>query len=322
MPEADAVFVGADDSPDILDLLATTLDRGISFLRRRGFDRGYINRVETIQGVRGRARLWESARTGGLRNGILRCEYDEFSHDVIHNRILKGTLRLLLSGPVSKKLKVNLYQHHVMMDEVADIQISLSDFSRCVLHRNNAFYGFLLKVCRLVFLNMIPLQNGKGYEFRDFTRDSVQMGHIFEDFVRNFLSWRTPHKARREQISWLMTGSDEASKRLLPKMKTDISFLGPRGKTIIECKFGLVVSRGQFESDRLRSGHLYQLHAYLTNLPDLPENEGCGGLLLYPSNGVSYSLEYRALNRVIRVATLDLEQQWPQIEQDLRGLVV
>jgi hypothetical protein len=50
---------------------------------------------------------------------------------------------------------------------------------RDIIHRNNRFYGFLLDICRLVWLNLLPNEQTGTWTFRDFFRDNArQMGHL------------------------------------------------------------------------------------------------------------------------------------------------
>ena len=77
------------------------------------------------------------------------------------------------------------------------------------------------------------------------------------------------------------------------------------------------------DSLRLRSGHLYQLHAYLTNKAF---DAGWGtveGMLLYPSNGYSFDHAFTLHGRPrIRVSTIDLNQDWREIESGLMQLLL
>ena len=68
--------------------------------------------------------------------------------------------------------------------------------------------------------------------------------------------------------------------KLLPKMQTDISLEAGGRKIIIDCKYTPEATQTHYESESLRSEHLYQLHAYLSNLPD--QESRCEGMLLYP----------------------------------------
>ena len=68
-----------------------------------------------------------------------------------------------------------------------------------------------------------------------------------------------------------------------PRCRTDVSLTSSARKLIIECKFTPEATKRHYEADKLRSSHLYQIHAYLSNLPNSELNDTCEVILLYPS---------------------------------------
>lgn len=71
----------------------------------------------------------------------------------------------------------------------------------------------------------------------------------------------------------------------------------------------------------MHSGHLYQLLAYLQNQAQVTGWELVEGMLLYPTVGGSLDLRYTLLGKSVRVATLDLDQRWDAIHEQLLGLL-
>ncbi|CAN5642485.1 5-methylcytosine-specific restriction endonuclease system specificity protein McrC [soil metagenome] len=321
LEEVEQLHVGEENSPDILDLLARVLDSGLNHCIRRGFDRGYVPRTEVIRGLRGRIDFSASLKGIGFVRGELTCETDDFTVDVLHNQILKATLSRLLKSAICHELKLRLHSHLALLSGVSDVRLSPSLFGRVVLHRNNNFYRFLLDVCLLIYRNSIPDKQGAGYTFTDFTGDGAQMGKLFEAFVRNFIKRRPPFAAWQERIRWNWEAFDEMAYALLPTMETDVCVTGGARKLVIECKFGLVTSSNAFGTERLRREHLFQLHAYLSNLPSSPENSDCRGILLYPSSGIDFDVKYTHLQRSIEVRTLNLDQKWEDISADVVNIL-
>jgi hypothetical protein len=68
---------------------------------------------------------------------------------------------------------------------------------------------------------------------------------------------------------------------------------------------------------RLRSGHLYQLITYLQHERVRQPGKGLAGMLLYASVNKSMRLKYELLGIPVLVATVDLTQNWPDIEAEL-----
>jgi 5-methylcytosine-specific restriction enzyme subunit McrC len=81
-----------------VDLFAKVMIGGIKHLIRRGIDRGYIPITEELSTVRGRIHVYESIKPAIHKRPRLVCTFDDLSHDVLHNQILKATiLRLIVS---------------------------------------------------------------------------------------------------------------------------------------------------------------------------------------------------------------------------------
>jgi 5-methylcytosine-specific restriction enzyme subunit McrC len=164
---------------------------------------------------------------------------------------------------------------------VRDIEITSRPFGQVQLHRNNRFYDFLMKVCELIHHNLLISETEGPSRFDDFTRDEKQMATLYEGFVRNFYRLHSRYKVKREDIRWIWIPEDQAGAGLLPKMQTDVGLMSDDRKIIIDCKYTPKVTRRHYqaEAETLRSTHLYQLNAYLDNLP--PEDAGCEAMLLY-----------------------------------------
>ena len=68
----------------------------------------------------------------------------------------------------------------------------------------------------------------------------------------------------------------------------------------------------------LKSGHLYQLWAYLTNYARTRQEELPPlGVLLYATIGREFEWEYELPGYLLKVRSLDLGKVWPGLRQDL-----
>ena len=104
-------------------------------------------------------------------------------------------------------------------------------------------------------------------------------------------------------------------------MKTDIT-LRSRGQTIIaDAKYYKEILAGGRYDPKVRSGHLYQLSAYLAHVQKREPKKPLCGMLLYPSGGQKIRLGYRLLGVPLTIATVDLSQDWPAIHNELIDLV-
>jgi len=123
--EGRALSTGVHNSPDLPNLLARVLLNGMRALLRRGLDRAYQLVEEELATVRGQIELGPSLRLQARNVRLLQCAYDELSHDVLHNQILKATLkRLCLSQTLARDLSADIQHLLKRLPEVTDIRLT------------------------------------------------------------------------------------------------------------------------------------------------------------------------------------------------------
>jgi 5-methylcytosine-specific restriction enzyme subunit McrC len=325
LSEAELASIDADSCPDLNNLFAKILVSATHHLIRQGLDRSYVPFQEETSRIRGRIDFSASEKTQSRIRGKLACLYDELSPNVLHNQILKATLSVLRSDlKVSKDSRKQLAQSLEAFQEVGDLRVTPRHFHQVQLHRNNRAYRFLLNLCELIHASLLPEKASDGSRrFRDFTRDEKIMAKVFEDYVRNFASRHLPEATvSAMHIDWRTSGLNASTSAMLPRMATDVTIAWPNRKLILDCKYYQEALATHFHALKFRSGNLYQLNAYLTNQAAVPGWETVEGMLLYPTNGYTLDHCFTLHNRhVVRMATIDLSQQWQAIEQKLLGLL-
>lgn len=324
LSDAELVSVEADSCPDLNNLFAKILANATHHLVRRGLDRSYVPFEEETPRIRGRIDFSASEKIQSRMRGKLVCVYDELSPDVLHNQIVKATLRLLRNDQrVHRDSRKRLAQSMETFHEVKDLRVTPRDFHRVQLHRNNRAYRFILHLCELIHASLLPDKSEDGTRrFRDFTRDEKVMAKIFENFVRNFANRHLSEaKVSAMHIDWCASDHAEGSFGMLPRMITDVTVAWPDRKLILDCKYYQEALVSRYDALRFRSGNLYQLNAYLTNRAVMAGWENVEGMLLYPSNGYDFDHIFTLHGRHrIRVSTIDLQQTWPNIEINLLEL--
>jgi 5-methylcytosine-specific restriction enzyme subunit McrC len=322
LDERDVVDVDPIDATTLADLFARVLINGTNHLLKRGFDRGYVPQQEWTVRLRGRICFQETIRTNATRSGRLPCAFDELSYDVLHNQILKATMRRLIrTQGLAPECAEGLAQLCRMFSDIRDIELTTRLFGRVQLYRNNKFYDFLLKVCELIHRNLLVSEKSGSSKFMDFVRDKRQMAILFENFVRTFYRVHTDYRVKREDIYWRWIAGDKVAAGLLPKMQTDISLTSAIRKIIIDCKFTPEATQHHYEAETLRSSHLFQINAYLTNLPMGKLTDTCEMMLLYPTLDSPLSHDFMDGLHRIKIRTINLDQDWQGIHQDLLALV-
>ena len=322
--EGETVNVGSEKFGGLVDLFAKVLNEGVSRLVSRGLDRDYLAVHKDIRGIKGKLNFADTVKRNLLPNGKTRCVFDELSYDVPQNRILKATLWCLTLvetlDPAEKRRSERLYRK---LDAVSDVRLTTSLFRTVQIHRNNRFYSFLLHLCRIIHENLLVNEEEGTVQFRDFREDEHQMGLLFQQFVKTFCERETDYKVSAPEIIWFGAEGSETDLRHLPRMKTDIVLRSPDRTIIIDTKFYSSPLNTWFGVERVKSDHLYQIFAYVTNWaasapPNDPEPEGW---LLYAAVDGDFDYCYELVKRRIRACSINLSQSWQEIEIALCELV-
>jgi 5-methylcytosine-specific restriction enzyme subunit McrC len=318
-----ADIVDAEELPatNLVDLFAHVLDAGIVHLLRRGIGRNYVPHRDELPGLRGRIDLSATLKSGALARGRLVCDHDELTADILHNQILRTTVRRLLhTSSLAQALVDRLSATYRHLMSIAEISLSTRVFRRVQLHRNNQFYRFLLMVCRLVHEALLPQRSNEGAPFRNFTEDDRKMARLFEKFIRNFY--------RREQTHYSVRGGRfpwaKATGALdwLPQMTADVRLESAHSALVLDAKYYREAFQTRFNKRSLRSTHLYQIYAYIRNLADQdPIYSMAEGILIYPVTSEPFTVSVQLGPHSVRAAGLDLSQDWQAIRRDLLRLV-
>ena len=324
LEEGESVKVSQSDYSSAIELYARVLINGCTHLFKRGLEHNYNSISEEYVGIKGKIDFNRSLNKNLFRQGRAVCQYDEFEVNILQNQLIKATLkRLIRVKGIEKEITNSLYSYYWKFVNVDDIEIHLPYFSQVKIHRNNSFYDFLLKICRLIFENTVLNEVDGTYAFKDFVRDQGQMAGLFEAFIRNFYKKEHEHlfNVFRENITWEATPLGNSTLDYLPQMQTDISLESPTRKIIIETKYYQDALSSRFEGkEKFNSGNLYQLYSYLRNIETKTShlhNKVSEGILLYPAVGYQFSESYIIGGHKLSVETIDLSKEWKEISRDL-----
>ena len=324
-----AVEVGRDDNaPDAANFFGKVLVGGCRQLFRRGLDRTYRPLVERLNGLRGKVQVGPTLRGDYLRRGQTICEFDELSFDALHNQLLKATLQRLLVGSdlskaVSETVRGVIREFNAY--GVSDIRPTRQAFRQVQLHRNNAFYSFLLNTAELALADLFPDEGGRGRAFADIL-DDEKLNVLFETFLRNFYRAEQAVFAVHEsaqRVEWdLSVPTANFDATVLPGMYPDIVMRSPARTIVIDAKYYRKPLASTQYGPRLHSANLYQMYAYLKNIERKGgADERAEGILLYPRIDQELALRYDLPGHTLRVCTINLNQPWSQIETDLLQLI-
>ena len=271
LDEKERVNVSIDDKTELLDLFAKILINATKMLLKRGIDKNYVDHTEELPGVKGKVQISQTLKSNLLFKQRTICTFDDFSANIISNRILVSTIyRLTRTKGLDKQLKYELVSLQRMLSGIKLIEITNSLFKQVTLNRNNRFYGFVMNVCQIIFESTLPSEEQGKYKFSNFTRDDKKMNQLFEAFIRNFykIEQQKYKTVKKEIIKWQFENSDNDSYQYLPQMETDITLENENEKIIIDAKFYRETMTVNYDKVKIKSTNLYQLFSYLLNQQD------------------------------------------------------
>jgi 5-methylcytosine-specific restriction enzyme subunit McrC len=321
------IDTGQEFGPDAAAFFATILVQACHQIFRRGVDRAYQTHREESSRLRGRIDIIRTASRESLKRGRVWCEFSDLEFDSLENQVIKATLVPLLSHKdIEAQLAAEIRKVIRIFDSigVANIKVDNQAFRRVQVHRNNAFYGFLLHLCELVHRGLFPKQYGDAGPFASIMEDEVRMNRIFERFVRNFLRReQKTFSVTSERIAWDLSDGEHRYPELLPSMQTDVSLRSRERTVVIDTKYYAQTLHSHYDRKTLRSDHLYQLFAYVKNLErGTGADKHAEGMLLYPT--VQEEVNFKAViqGHKIGAKTIDLAQPWSEIRQRLLSALV
>lgn len=334
------VNVGIEECSSLSDLLVHVLLNATENVLKRGMTQGYSVYGDEIDGIKGKVNIGESLKLGHYRQGRMFCHYDELTSDILVNRIIYSTLldAAKIVG-LSDKNKDRIAKILRRMPRTSRIQITAHTLNSVRLHKNNMHYHFAINVCRLLHQSALPNESLSGkHVFLDIMDDERMMNRIFEKFLMNFYKQECRQEfpeVCRSYIRFQLTPygmtfakSTEKAYSLLPIMETDVTLYNPqtKKKVILDAKYykDTLVSRYSGQG-KIHRDHLSQIISYVMNQESdtQPHTKDTKGILVYPTvdTELDVSYVYKDTNHVIRVSTVNLNQEWMLIEQRLKEII-
>lgn len=313
------------DDKEIYDLFAEILDKGVSKQLKQGLYREYVPVHEELSVIRGKLDINGTVQLKSQRKQKISCEFDEYSEDNIFNQILKVTLTdIVQTKELDKARKKELKNLLLFFGNVSLIDKHSIPWDRLIYQRNNSNYEMLINLCYFLLNGMIQTTEDGKYKMASFTDEQMHM--LFQRFVFEYFKkeYKNVISVSAPTVKWY--DDENPFIVFLPVMKTDI-VLRKDGKTlIIDTKYYTRIMTQNQKKSELRSSHLYQIYSYVKNMEKDKKNGVVSGLLLYaktdeeifPDSGAVKS--FISTGNIIGVETLDLNQDFPVIERQLKSI--
>ena len=300
-------FSEEDALPDVLALaLASAARRAFS----RGILHGYRTEESAQNTVRGRIRFDEQIRR---RFGILlpvELRYDEFTNDILENRMVKSAvMRLVNMQPRSKQARSGLGWLAAMLEDISLIEFPPSDVPQVEFNQVNGHYRQVVALSRLVLMHSMFEANRGSLRATGFLMD---MNQVFQEFVTVALR----EELRLSERVFCSDTQLKGNRRIWldedrqVSLQPDLTWWdGSKCMFVGDAKYKRVNVASTPNAD------LYQLLAYVTAL-DLP-----GGMLIY-AQGESDDMVHRVRHsdKSLQVAALDLSGTLDDVLDRVRDL--
>lgn len=314
--------VATEDFENAAELCAAILERGVSLQLKRGLGQEYVSRTEARSSLCGKIEVTESVKSRSILRRQLVCSYDEFSVDTTMNRVIKATVARLVRSGISRARKKSLKKLMVYFADEREIDLHTVDWNMRY-DRNNRTYRMLMAVCWLVVEGLLHSRSDGVARMMDFFTEQC-MSRLYEKFLREYYRKEHPQlNAKASHIYWVL---DDGMSEGLPAMRSDITLSAGGRVLIIDAKYYMSTMQSNFDKRTVRSGHLYQIFAYVKNKQIAFERAGesveVSGMLLYAATDedIQPDFAYRMSGNRISATTLDLDRPFEEIRAQLDGI--
>ena len=328
-----------ENPDDIPDLVAEVLIHAVQRRLRRNLSSELRRRQADLTRVRGRIDHLRTKRHGLLQRGRVACTFDELTTDTPRNRFVKAGLRELTRTVRNEELVRRCRSGAAALERTgvggdpSSTQYRNGITTPETTGRTNAEDRQMLAAARLAFRLGLPTEDPGRVHLSSPDRDDIRARSLFEAAVGGFfqtvLSPRGWRVGTGKRIHWQVENATSGMAEILPSMQTDIVLEASaetgrqsHQRLVIDTKFTRIVSPAQYGDEKLRSGHLYQMYAYLRSQEraDDPLSQNASGLLLHPSVGRDVDERATIQGHRIRFATVDLAADSVAIRRRLLSL--
>lgn len=315
--------IAGEEYDNIADLLAAILAKGVAIQLKQGLARDYIEETEPLTKLRGKIEISESIRTNSMQKMQLVCSFDEFSANTKMNRILKATMRLLLSADIEHERKKELKKLLIYFNGFEHIDLNRVDW-HFRFNKNNQSYRFLMGICNLIVDGLLQTQEDGSRRLLDFL-DEQRMCRLYEKFI---LEYYVKHYRNlcpaSASVDWPV---ENGYNELLPQMRTDVTLTNGNKVLIIDAKYYERSMQVFYDKHTVHSANLYQIFTYVKSkdFEMRKEPHEVSGMLLYAKTDDTHQPDpkgaYLMSGNRIMVRTLDLNCDFAQIKQQLDKIV-
>jgi 5-methylcytosine-specific restriction enzyme subunit McrC len=272
--------------PDLLHAVGWAFEAEVRRTLGYGLTRGYRNHEEALNTVRGRIDIARQIRSQLGRAVPLECRFDEYTDDILLNRLLKAAHRTLLRLPqLDQELRRSLHYHLRAFGTVSSEHYSAGAVPDLMFNRLNQPWETAGRLAQLI-LAQHTLRDAQGHVRG--TTFTVDMNKLFERFIE------TVAREEAQQVGFTVKGQAVRNFTSEVVIRPDLIVRSAdRDIAVGDVKYKQLEA-GWIEAD------LYQMFAYTLSL-GLRK-----GLLIYAGNSPLKQHRVERAGIVLEVIGMDI----------------
>ena len=310
--------LATEEYENAAELCAAILIKGVTAQAKRGLDKAYVSKTESLSSLCGKINIPASVKEQTMLKKMLICDYDEFSVNIYMNRIIRTTIEVLTRGEISKDRKKQLRKLLVYFSEVKVLDQKNINW-KLQFNKNNQTYRMLISVCYLILKGLLQTTSDGSIKMMSFF-DEQRMSRLYEKFILEY--YRKEHPEIKVSSSHIPWNLDDGYSVMLPVMKSDVMLQKEDKILVIDAKYYSHTTQSYYNKNTIHSDNLYQIYTYVKNL-DVEGSGRVAGLLLYAKTDemILPDNDYRMGGNIILIKTLDLDCEFIEIKKQLDGIV-
>jgi len=227
----------------------------------QGMIREYVNREENLPVLRGRLLISQQFKYNLAHKERLYCRYDELCEDILINRIIRHTLKLLFSLASSELARKAVIGQLHSFENISDQIISIHDFTQITYNRNTTRYENIITQCKMFIQGLNPDVLAGKHSTCSLLFD---MNKLFESWVAAELrpeAWKQNLKLREQGPRRYMAQWQDNEQPVF-QMKPDISLIDAEDNVVRICDAKWKILNQEETKLGISQADLYQLQAY------------------------------------------------------------
>ena len=309
------------NDPTLADLLALALGRAAGRAFRQGLWQGYRVREEALHTVRGRIMVAEQIRRRFDMPLPVEVRYDEYTEDVLANRLIKAAARLLRGMRLNNsQAREGLRHIDATLENVTLVRYPPNDVPEVEFTRLNDHYKDAVAIARLILRHWFHTAHRAQNDDNEVRVPGflMDMNVVFQEFVTRKLreelraSEHSFHSDATMPPVYLAEGNKV-------QLKPDLSWWDGRQCVFVgDVKYKDIEPRYENRLWDIPSADLYQALAYATAL-GLP-----GALLVYAKGRRDRkpppSYHVKCAGKRLEVVTVDLDGEIAAIDKSIEDI--